>query len=90
VPRYANQEFSDEFLESLIGREFTLAERRRFVRAMRLLDENERHPSLRVHDLKGDLAGLWSASASNALRITFRRLPNGHKELVACTRHYGD
>jgi mRNA-degrading endonuclease YafQ of YafQ-DinJ toxin-antitoxin module len=57
---------------------------------MRRLDDNERHPSLRVHDLKGDLAGLWSASASDQLRIIFRRLPNGKKELVACSRHYGD
>jgi hypothetical protein len=36
----------------------------------------------------GDLAGLWSASASEVLRLTFVRTPQGRKTLVRCTRHY--
>ena len=55
-----------------------------------MLDENERHPSLRVHQLRGDLAGLWSASASASLRITFERRDDGRKLLVAASHHYGD
>ena len=90
MPRYATLAFSDEYFASFASREFTDSDRRRFIRCMRLLDDNERHPSLRVHDLKGDLAGLWSASASDQLRILFRRLPNGHKELITCSRHYDD
>ena len=75
-------------MESLIGRDFSYAERRRFVRALRLLDDDERHPSLRVHQLSGDLAGKWSASASDVLRMTFERLPNGRKRMLNCSRHY--
>jgi plasmid maintenance system killer protein len=90
MPGYATLEVSVELLESFGGNEFSFAERRRFLRALRLLDENERHRSLRVHALKGDKEGLWSASACDELRITFRRLPNGRKAIVECSRHYGD
>jgi mRNA-degrading endonuclease YafQ of YafQ-DinJ toxin-antitoxin module len=55
---------------------------------MRLLDSNEKHPSLRVHELSGDLAGIWSASASDDLRIEFLRLEGGRKLLLRCSRHY--
>jgi hypothetical protein len=49
---------------------------------------NERHPSLRVHELTGDLAGIWSASASDVLRIEFIRVAEGTKVLLRCSRHY--
>ncbi len=88
MPWYRTLQFSDEFLESLLARDFGRAEQRRFLRAMRLLDDNEQHPSLRVHKLRGDMAELWSASASDELRIVFRRLPNGRKEVLECSRHY--
>ena len=55
---------------------------------MRFLDENEQHPSLRVHELSGDLAGMWSASASDELGIVFLREDDGRKLLIRCTRHY--
>lgn len=55
---------------------------------MRFLDENEQHPSLRVHELSGDLSGMWSASASDELRIVFVREAEGHKLLIRCSRHY--
>jgi mRNA-degrading endonuclease YafQ of YafQ-DinJ toxin-antitoxin module len=67
---------------------FTAAERKSIRKTLRLLDTDERHPSLRVHQLQGDLAGLWSASASEVLRLTFVRTPQGRKTLVRCTRHY--
>jgi mRNA-degrading endonuclease YafQ of YafQ-DinJ toxin-antitoxin module len=53
-----------------------------------LLDHDEKHPSLRVHQLAGDLAGLWSASASDSLRLTFVRTDQGRKTMVSCSRHY--
>jgi plasmid maintenance system killer protein len=90
MPPYRTLALTSEFLDSLISDAFSAGDRRRFVRALRLLDENERHPSLRVHALRGDREGQWSASASDQLRITFRRLPNGLKELLECSRHYGD
>ena len=47
-----------------------------------------RHPSLRVYKLEAVEPELWSASASDVLRITFRRVPGGRKLLVECSRHY--
>jgi mRNA-degrading endonuclease YafQ of YafQ-DinJ toxin-antitoxin module len=85
---YHTLELSPEFVQDLISENFTARDRRRFARALDLLDENERHPSLRVHQLEGNMAGTWSASASDELRMIFRRLPNGRKQVLACTRHY--
>jgi mRNA-degrading endonuclease YafQ of YafQ-DinJ toxin-antitoxin module len=78
--------FTDEFFDTFGG--FKNSERRQFRKALRLLDEHERHPSLRVHELKGALAGVWSASASEALRMTFTRLPDGKKVMLTCSHHY--
>jgi mRNA-degrading endonuclease YafQ of YafQ-DinJ toxin-antitoxin module len=88
MPEYRTLEFTDEFLAMFGGRDFTSADRRAFIRAFRLLDDNERHPSLRVHDLTGPLQGLWSASASSTLRIVFERLESGRKRLISCSKHY--
>jgi mRNA-degrading endonuclease YafQ of YafQ-DinJ toxin-antitoxin module len=67
---------------------FGASDQRRFLKALRLLDQNEKHPSLRVHELSGDLAGTWSASASDDLRLLFIRAGGGRKILLTCTRHY--
>jgi hypothetical protein len=85
---YPTLVMTPEFMESYAG--FAPAERRRFLHALILLDTNERHPSLRVHQLRGDREGQWSASASDSLRIIFERLPDGRKRLVECSKHYGD
>jgi mRNA-degrading endonuclease YafQ of YafQ-DinJ toxin-antitoxin module len=81
-------DFTDTFLETFGSKDFTTADRKAIRKALRLLDTNERHPSLRVHQLQGDLAGLWSAAASDVLRLTFVRTPQGRKILVTCSRHY--
>ena len=86
--RYETLEFTDTFLEDLVDRRISAGDRQRVLRALRLLDSNEKHPSLRVHELVGPLAGVWSASASDELRLTFERLPNGRKLLLTCIRHY--
>jgi hypothetical protein len=88
MPEYQTLEFTDEFLAAFIGRDFTSSDRRALIRALRLLDDSERHPSLRVHNLAGPLAGLWSASASSSLRIVFERLDSGRKRLISCSKHY--
>jgi len=80
-----------EFLQTFADKVFSHAERQRFLWALDVLgenDENEKHPSLRVHQLQGNLQAQWSASASDALRITFERVEGGKKCLVACSRHY--
>ena len=85
---FQSLDFTDTFLETFGSKDFTAAERKAIRKALRLLDTDERHPSLRVHQLQGDLAGLWSASASDVLRLTFVRTAQGRKTLVSCSRHY--
>ena len=85
---YPTLVLTSEFMESYAR--FAAAERRRLLNALARLDTNERHPALRVHPLRGDREGQWSASASDSLRITFERLPDGRKQLLACSKHYGD
>lgn len=85
---YRTLDFTETFLELFAGRDFTAADRNAFLKALRLLDAGERHPSLRVHQLKGDREGSWSASASDRLRITFERLDGGRKRLLTCSKHY--
>lgn len=82
--------FTDSFLLDLGGAKsrFTAAERRKILKALQLLDSDERHPSLEVHQLVGDRRGQWAAKADAQLRLTFERLPGGRKLLLACTHHY--
>jgi hypothetical protein len=87
---YETLSFTETFLETFGGKTFNWSERRRLLKALRLLDADERHPGLRVHELRGDLAGVWSASASRELRVTFERLGDGRKLLLTCSHHYGD
>lgn len=85
---YRALDFTETFLALFASKDFTQADRRAILKAIRLLDQNERHPSLRVHELKGDREGSWSASASDSLRITFERLPGGRKRLLTASKHY--
>lgn len=85
---YRFLDFTETFLTTFASRDFSVAERRLILKALRLLDENERHPSLRVHQLHGDREGSWSASASAELRVTFERHAGGRKRLLTCSHHY--
>lgn len=85
---YRTLEFSETFLATFASKDFSASDRKAFLKALRLLDTNEKHPSLRVHKLEGDSQGLWSASASDVLRLTFDRLEGGRKLLATCSRHY--
>lgn len=86
---YRTLDFTETFLETYAGKQFGDKERRLFRKALRLLDQDERHPSLRVHKLHGDQEGSWSVSASEELRMTFERQPEGQKRMLTCSRHYG-
>jgi hypothetical protein len=85
---YRSLDFTETFLETFVSKDLTAADRPAIVKALRLLDEDERHRSLRVHKLGGDRQGSWSASASMTLRVTFERLDGGHKRLLTCSKHY--
>jgi mRNA-degrading endonuclease YafQ of YafQ-DinJ toxin-antitoxin module len=85
---YRSLEFTPDFFRDLLRGRFSVSEVDRILRTLSLLDSNERHPSLRVHQLHDELEGQWSASASDQIRITFRRLAGGRKEMVSVNRHY--
>lgn len=85
---YSSIDFTETFLVTFTAKDFSATDRRAFLKALRLLDHNEQHPSLRVHELKGDCEGSWSASASRSLRMTFERLPDGRKRMLTCSKHY--
>lgn len=63
MPEYRTLEFTDEFLTAFAGRDFTSSDRRALIRALRLLDDSERHPSLRYIEWPGML------SAGNQARL---------------------
>ncbi len=85
---YSLLDFTDTFLETFASKDFTASDRSALLKALRLLDENDRHRSLRVHKLEGDREGSWSASASDVLRLTFERLEGDRKRLLTCSKHY--
>lgn len=43
----------------------------------RIFKENPLHPSLRLHQLKGKLAGIWSVSITGNYRMLFERTESG-------------
>lgn len=83
-------DFTLGFVDDVLNNRFSAAERSAVRKALSLLDENERHPSLRVHKVAGDLEGTWTAYVTRSIRITFERLPDGGKRLLTLTRHYVD
>lgn len=83
-----NLEFTTDFLATY--QRLSTTDQGRVSHALELLDQNERHPSLNVHQLKGQQAGVWAAYASKSLRITFERLEGGRKRLLGASQHYGD
>jgi mRNA-degrading endonuclease YafQ of YafQ-DinJ toxin-antitoxin module len=87
---YSTLEFTPSFLESWTSRRLTASDQAAILRALRLLDENDRHPSLRVHELQGRDRGIWSASASRSLRIHFQRAGDGRKRELLVSKHYTD
>ena len=85
---YKTLDFTETFLETYASRDFSKADRAQFKKALRLLDQYEKHPSLRVHPLHGDKEGAWAAYASEVLRMTFERRPGGRKRMLTCSQHY--
>jgi mRNA-degrading endonuclease YafQ of YafQ-DinJ toxin-antitoxin module len=88
VPEFEWLRLTTEFLSDLTH--LSNADQRRVLRALEQLDADEATPSLCIHPLHGDMEGLWSASASRSLRITFERLDRAQKHILGCSHHYGD
>lgn len=88
MPIYKTLAFTTEFFDSLTS--FPREDIRRIGTALKQLDADETFPSLQVHQLKDQRTRLWTAYATRNIRITFRRLPDGRKELMEASHHYGD
>lgn len=76
-----DKEFKDQF------QGLPLAIKRKALKAETLFKENPFHPSLRLHKLKGKLAGLWSISLDKSYRIIFESLEDGNILFVSVGRH---
>lgn len=53
--------------------------RSQYLKVLQLLEANPQHPSLRLHPLKGRLAGLHSVSINLSFRITLELIINEHQ-----------
>ncbi len=67
--------YDPDFLKDL--RKLDAALQERAIKTEGLFRENPLHPSLRLHALKGALAGFWSLSVTLKIRILFLRQENG-------------
>jgi len=57
------------------------------IRKEELFRLNPLHPSLRLHPLKGKLAGLYSLSVSGNYRIIFERMNDGTIYFISIGSH---
>jgi addiction module RelE/StbE family toxin len=59
----------------------------RAIKAEERFRDNPMHPSLRMHALKGKLAGLWSISLTRRDRIIFQRMDDGTVMFLSVGAH---
>ena len=57
------------------------------VKTEEIFKSNPLHPSLRLHQLKGSLKGLWSVSITLNYRIIFERMENGDIIFISIGKH---
>ena len=57
------------------------------VKKEKVFRDNPLHPSLRLHELHGKLAGIWSISISGGYRIIFERMRNGDILFISIGKH---
>jgi len=57
------------------------------IKKEELFRENPFHSSLRLHELKGKLKGLWSISVSMKYRIIFKYMNNGDILFISIGNH---
>jgi mRNA-degrading endonuclease YafQ of YafQ-DinJ toxin-antitoxin module len=87
---YTSLEFTEEFVNDLTRKRWQSAELAAVIKCLRLLDEDDRHPSLRIHALVGDQDGIWTAYVNRSIRLTFERLAGGRRRVLSLSRHYDD
>ena len=57
------------------------------IRKERIFRSNPLHPSLRLHELHGKFAGIWSISITGNYRIIFERMENGDILFISIGKH---
>jgi len=50
--------------------------------ALQMLSEDAFHPTLKTHELKGDLSGRWASSVAYDLRVVFRLVQHENEEAI--------
>ncbi len=53
----------------------------------RIFKDNPLHPSLRLHEMRGKLKGVWSISVTAGYRIIFERMENGDILFISIGKH---
>jgi mRNA-degrading endonuclease YafQ of YafQ-DinJ toxin-antitoxin module len=61
-----------------------------YIKALRLLEANPHHPSLRLHALKGRLDGLHSVSINLSYRITLELVISDHEVVLINVGTHGE
>lgn len=57
--------------------------RRKFIKKLELFLEDELHPILKTHELKGNQKGYWSFSVAHDIRAIYRReIANGKMVII--------
>lgn len=59
----------------------------RAEKAITFFRQNPLHPSIRLHRLHGRLAGYWSISVTDRIRIIFERYENGDIVFLSIGKH---
>ena len=57
------------------------------IKKEEIFKENPLHPSLRLHELHGKLAGIWSITVTGGYRIIFERMENGDILFISIGKH---
>jgi len=57
------------------------------IKKEKIFKENPLHPSLRLHELRGDFKGIWSISINTNYRIIFERQKNGDILFISIGNH---
>lgn len=83
--RIENILYSSEFVKRL--KKLPLEIVKIAIQKEAIFKENPLHPSLRMHELKGSLAGAWSISLNKNYRIIFKRMDNGDILFISIGKH---
>jgi len=80
-----NIEYSTKFVRQLKALPENIS--KSAIKKENIFKLNPLHPSLRLHELHGRFARLWSISINKSYRIIFKRMPNGNILFISIGKH---